>query len=182
MTNDINLVDKNGQRIGSIDKLEAHRLGQLHEAFSVFIFNSKNELLLQQRNKEKYHSAGLWSNTVCSHPKFEEDLNQAVQRRLREEIGFIAPTKEIFSFIYKSDFENGLSEHEFDHVFIGYYDGSPIPDPQEVMDYKWQTIPDLKEDLSKNPDNYTTWFRKIIEMDKLQKITSLAKLSMNSII
>lgn len=166
----INLVNIQGERIGSIEKMEAHIKGLLHEAFSIFIFNSKNELLLQQRAKEKYHSGGLWSNTVCSHPNFGENLDKAVKRRLKEEMGFSVPLKQIFSFIYRSDYENGLSEHEFDYVFIGYFDGKPIINPEEVMDYKWITITDLKKEVKKNPENYTTWIRKILKNNKFSKI------------
>ncbi|MBU1032338.1 MAG: isopentenyl-diphosphate Delta-isomerase [Patescibacteria group bacterium] len=170
----INLVNEQGNRIGAIDKLEAHVKAKLHEAFSIFIFNSKNELLLQQRAKEKYHSGGLWSNTVCSHAEVGEDLSDATQRRLKEEMGFTTPTNEIFSFVYRSDYENGLTEHEFDHVFIGYYDDQPTPDPEEVMDYKWMDMDDLKEDIRKNPDHYTTWFRKILENEKYFKALTLS--------
>ncbi len=170
MEDKINLVDENGKRIGAIDKLEAHVKGQLHEAFSIFIFNSKGELLLQQRAKGKYHSGGLWSNTVCSHAKLGEELSDAVQRRLKEEMGFSTPADEIFSFIYRSDYENGLTEHEFDHVFVGYYDGEPVPNQEEVMDHEWMAIADLKKDIEKNPDNYTTWLRKILENEKFKGI------------
>lgn len=170
MEDKINLVDGNGKRIGAVDKLEAHIKGQLHEAFSIFIFNSKGELLLQKRAKGKYHSGGLWSNTVCSHAKFGEELSQAVGRRLQEEMGISTPTKEVFSFIYRSDYENGLTEHEFDYVFVGHSDSEPVPDPEEVMDYKWMAIADLKKDIEKNPENYTTWLRKILENKEFEKI------------
>jgi isopentenyl-diphosphate delta-isomerase len=170
MDEKINLVDKNGKRIGAIDKLEAHVKGQLHEAFSVFIFNLKGELLLQQRAEGKYHSEGLWSNTVCSHANFGEELSEAAQRRLKEEMGFSTPVGETFSFIYRSDYENGLTEHEFDHVFVGYYGGEPVPNQEEVMDYKWMAIADLKKDIEKDPDNYTTWFRKILENEEFEKV------------
>ena len=170
MTEKINLCDRKGNRIGSVDKMKAHEKGLLHEAFSIFIFNSKNELLLQQRAKEKYHSGGLWSNTVCSHPKFGEDLSSAVQRRLKEEMGFLVQTHEVFSFLYRSDYANELSEHEFDHVFIGHYDENPILNKSEVMDYRWISISKLKKDAQKNPENYTTWLRKILENKEFEKI------------
>jgi isopentenyl-diphosphate Delta-isomerase len=161
--NKVILVDENDQEIGSEEKLKAHVDGKLHRAFSVFIFNSKNELLLQQRALEKYHSGGLWTNTVCSHPAPGEDINASSQKRLMEEMGFTTKTKEIYSFLYKSEFENGLTEHEFDHVFIGSYDSDPIPNPEEVMDFKWISIDDLRIDMERNPSNYTTWFRLIMK-------------------
>jgi isopentenyl-diphosphate delta-isomerase len=165
MTN-INLVDKNGKRIGSMEKLEAHRKGELHEAFSIFIFNKKNELLLQQRALDKYHSGGLWSNTVCSHPKFGEELCKAVQRRLKEEMGFSTPLQEIFSFTYKSFFKNGITEYEFDYIFVGKYNKNPKPDKKEVMDYKWISLTDLKKDIGKNPSVYTSWLKIILESEE----------------
>lgn len=163
----INLVDINGSRIGSIDKLEAHVKGLLHEAFSIFIFNAKGELLLQQRAQEKYHSGGLWTNTVCSHPGVGENLNQATQRRLVEEMGLTTPVNEVFAFVYRSELENGLIEHEYDHVFVGYYDQAPQPNPAEVMNYKWITLAYLYTDIKNNPDNYTVWFKKILANHEL---------------
>lgn len=168
-TNTVVLVDELDHEIGTEEKLKAHVDGKLHRAFSVFIFNSKNELLLQQRAQKKYHSGGLWTNTVCGHPNPGEDLDVAAKRRMTEEMGFTAPVKEIFSFVYKSDYENGLTEHEFDHVFFGRYDGEPKPNPEEVMAYKWIAIAELNEDVARHPGNYTTWFKMILKNNKFLK-------------
>ena len=157
------LVDKNDDEIGVEEKIKAHKEGKLHRAFSIFIFNSKGELLLQQRAKEKYHSGGLWTNTVCSHPAPGEKLEEATKRRLNEEMGFTTETKEIFSFIYQSEYENGLTEHEFDHIFVGNYDNDPDINKEEAMDHKWISIDELNKDIKTNPDNYTTWFKIILE-------------------
>ena len=164
--NNIILVDELDNEIGVEEKLEAHKKGLLHRAFSIFIFNSKGELLLQQRAKSKYHSGRLWTNTVCSHPMPNENLTDATKRRLQEEMGFFTETKEIFSFMYKSEYENGLTEHEFDYVFFGFYNDNPIPNKDEVEDYKWVTIKDLENDVEQNPNNYTTWFKKILKNEK----------------
>ncbi len=161
------LVDNNDQQVGKLEKLLVHQQGVLHRAFSVFIFNTKGELLLQQRADGKYHSPGLWSNTCCSHPKPGEELKDAVKRRLKEEMGLHSSTEFIFNFIYKASFENGLTEHEFDHVFFGIDDAIPVPDTTEVKDWRYIHLKDLKEDLEKNPLQYTVWlkicFEKVIE-------------------
>ncbi len=153
------LVNVEGKEVGTSDKLRAHQDGVLHRAFSVFLVNSKGKMLLQQRTWSKYHSAGLWSNTCCSHPRPEESLAEAVQRRLREEMGIACATHEVFQFTYQTDLENGLSEHEYDHVFLGMYEGSPLPNEQEVADWKWMEFSRLQEDLKQHPQNYTYWFR-----------------------
>lgn len=158
----INLVDENGNRIGSVEKLGAHKSGVLHEAFSIFVFNKNKELLLQQRNPSKYHSGGLWSNTCCSHPKENEDLEVAIHRRLKEEMGIDCDLVELFTFTYKVTLENNLVENEFDHVFVGSYDGVPSPDPEEVSEYKWIKIDDLKNDIENNPHLYTAWLKIIM--------------------
>lgn len=169
--NNVILVDNQDNQIGVCEKIKAHQEGKLHRAFSIFIFNSKGELLLQQRAKEKYHSGGLWANTVCSHPTPDRDILDSVEDRMKEEMGFSTEVNELFSFIYKSDYKNGLAEHEYDHVFIGNYDDNPIPNPEEVMNYKWMNIKDLQKDIEKNSNSYTSWF-KIILKDKrfLKKI------------
>ncbi len=143
----INLVDKLGNRIGAIEKMEAHYKGLLHEAFSIFVFNENNELLLQQRALDKYHSGGLWTNTCCSHPRFNEDIKLAVHRRLLEEMGFDCELKEVYSFIYKTDkLDTGLIEHEFDHLFVGEINTKEIkPNPKEVANYKWMKIERIKK-------------------------------------
>jgi len=159
------LVDKKDRKVGTGEKLEIHKSGKLHRAFSIFIFNRKGELLLQKRAKGKYHSGGLWSNTCCSHPRAGEELGEAVHRRLKEEMGFDCPVKEAFSFIYKVKFGNGLYEHELDHVFIGSYDGEPKPDPEEAEEWKWVSLKELKKDIQKNPGNYTCWLR--VSLDRV---------------
>jgi len=161
----INLLDSDGNRIGCIEKLEAHVLGSLHEAFSIFIFNDENQLLLQKRNKEKYHSGGLWTNTCCGHANFEEELSGAIHRRLQEEMGFDCALTKIFNFTYKVKLQNDLFENEIDHVFFGHSNTTPIPDPEEVEDFKWVEIKELIIDVKNNPEAYTEWL-KIILNDK----------------
>ena len=157
------LVDENDNEIGTEEKMKAHQEGKLHRAFSIFIFNSKGELLLQKRAKSKYHSGGLWSNTCCSHPMPGEALEKTVHRRLIEEMGFDCELKEIFSFTYKAKFDNGLIEHEYDHVFIGKFDGKPTPNPEEVDEWKWIDVEELKKGIQENPDNYTYWLKASID-------------------
>ncbi|MEM5812433.1 MAG: isopentenyl-diphosphate Delta-isomerase [Candidatus Aenigmatarchaeota archaeon] len=153
------LVDKNDRETGTGEKMEVHRSGKLHRAFSIFIFNSRGQLLLQKRSREKYHSGGLWTNTCCSHPRAGEKLDEAVHRRLKEEMGFDVPLKEIFSFVYKVKFGNGLYENEYDHVFVGRFDGEPKPNPKEAESWKWVSLQALKNDIEKNPEKYTYWLR-----------------------
>ncbi len=153
------LVDENDQEIGQMEKLEAHKLGLLHRAFSVFVFNSKGELLLQQRASGKYHSAGLWSNTCCSHPQAGESLLTAAERRLQEEMGMCTPLKAIYSFIYQATFDNGLSEHEFDHVLVGYSDELPHINLEEVSDYRYISLADLSKEIETEPARYSIWLR-----------------------
>lgn len=155
------LVNSNDEEIGSMEKLEAHQKGLLHRAFSVFIFNDRYELLLQKRALDKYHSGGLWTNTCCSHPSPGDGLLAAAKRRLIEEMGIRAPLEIISSFIYKAAFENGLIEHEFDHILIGRYNDEVEINPMEVMDYKWISITDLNKEVSRHPDEFTIWFLKI---------------------
>ena len=152
------LVDNHDNEIGTMPKLEAHRKGVLHRAFSIFIFNSKNELLLQQRAFDKYHSGGLWSNTCCSHPLPKEITLHAAKRRLREEMGINVHLKYIYSFIYKAKVDNELSEHEFDHVFLGCSDEDPTPEVTEVANWKYISLPLLLNDIKKDPKPYTVWF------------------------
>jgi isopentenyl-diphosphate delta-isomerase len=156
------LVDKNDCEVGIEDKIIAHKEGKLHRAFSIFIFNIKGELLLQQRAITKYHSGGLWTNTCCGHPKPEEPLEKAAHRRLREEMGISCKLQRIDSFIYQVNFVNGLFEYEYDHVLVGKFNGSPILNPVEVITWKWIQLNQLKFDIDKNPDNYTYWLKIII--------------------
>ncbi len=153
------LVDKNDNVIGKGEKIKTHREGNLHRCFSLFVFNSKGELLLQRRARTKYHSAGLWTNTCCSHQRPDETLEQAVHRRLKEEMGFDCEVRKMFTFTYKVKFDNGLFEHEYDHVFFGNFDGKPIPNPEEVDEWRWIDLKKLKRDAEKNPNNYTYWLR-----------------------
>jgi isopentenyl-diphosphate Delta-isomerase len=151
------LVDENDLPMGVMEKLEAHRKGLLHRAFSVFVFNDKGQLLLQRRALGKYHSGGLWTNSCCSHPGPGEDVREAAERRLKEEMGFSVPLKFFKSFTYKADLENGLIEHEFDHVFIGHYSDAPTPDPAEVAEWKYVAMDDLVSDMQATPSSYTVW-------------------------
>jgi isopentenyl-diphosphate Delta-isomerase len=157
------LVDVNDQEIGKMEKQEAHEKGLLHRAFSVFVFNEKKELLLQQRALTKYHSAGLWTNTCCSHPRVGETIEQAAHRRLMEEMGFDCELSTKSSFIYKASFENGLTEHEFDHILVGVFNGEINFNPTEVKNFKWITLDELASDLRQNNQNYTAWFKIIFE-------------------
>ena len=157
------LVNEKDQEIGLMPKLEAHQKAVLHRAFSVFIFNSENELMLQQRASDKYHSPNLWTNTCCSHQRSGESNIQAGTRRLYEEMGFTTSLKEITSFIYKAPFDNGLTEHELDHIMVGYYNEDPVINSEEVEDWKWMKIEDVKKDISLNPDLYTAWFKIIFK-------------------
>lgn len=153
------LVDKQDNPIGLMEKMEAHRKALLHRAFSVFIFNDKGELMLQQRAEEKYHSPLLWTNTCCSHQRDKEMNIEAGKRRLQEEMGFVCELKNVFSFVYKAPFDNGLTEHEFDHVMVGFYNKYPKINKKEVKDFRWMLLEDVKEDIQQNPQEYTEWFK-----------------------
>ena len=158
------LVDEHDRVIGKAEKLRAHSDGgKLHRAVSVFIFNAKGETLLQRRADGKYHSAGLWSNTCCTHPAPDEEPEVAARRRLKEEMGFDTPLREGFEFIYKTDVGNGLTEWEYDHVFFGAYNGAVKPNPAEVSDYKWVSLDELLADVKHNPQNYTRWLIILLE-------------------
>ncbi len=157
------LVDKNDHKIGLMPKMEAHEKAMLHRAFSVFIFNDEGKLMLQQRAAEKYHSPLLWTNTCCSHQRDGETSLEAGKRRLQEEMGFVCDLKEVFSFIYKAPFENGLTEHELDHVMVGYFNENPKINKEEVASFKWMTLQEIKTDMQSKPENYTVWFQIIFE-------------------
>lgn len=152
------LVDTNDQPLGLMPKMEAHEKGVLHRAFSVFILNDAGELMLQQRALHKYHSPGLWTNTCCSHQRNGESNITAGKRRLQEEMGFVAELHELTSFIYKAPFNNGLTEHELDHIMIGHFNGTPEINPEEVANWKWMYVDDVRDDIQKHPENYTVWF------------------------
>jgi len=157
------LVNENDEPIGLMPKLEAHQKAVLHRAFSVFILNDKNEIMLQQRASEKYHSPLLWTNTCCSHQRDGETNIQAGTRRLFEEMGFETPLQELFHFIYKAPFDNGLTEHELDHVMIGKYNQAPKINQEEVENWKWMSIDAIKTDMTQNPTIYTVWFKIIFD-------------------
>ena len=163
MEEQVILVNEKDEPIGLMGKMEAHEKGLLHRAFSVFIFNSKQEVLLQQRAACKYHSPNLWTNTCCSHPREGESNLQAGERRLQEEMGMRVSLKEVFSFIYKAPFDNGLTEHEYDHVLVGYSDLQPRINPEEVASWKWLSLEAIKEDILQAPEQYTAWFKIIFE-------------------
>jgi len=165
MNNLVICVDKNDNALMTMEKMQAHERGCLHRAFSVFVFNKNGELMLQQRALHKYHSAGLWTNTCCSHPQPGEILTESAKKRLKEEMGFECEVREIFSFLYRAEFKDGLIEHELDHVFLGEYDGEPEVNPEEVNAYKWVTINELQQDIKNQPDMYTEWFK--IAIDKV---------------
>ena len=166
------LVNETDQAIGTEEKLKAHKEGLLHRAFSIFTFNDNGELLIQQRAKTKYHSGEKWANTCCSHPITKEDFITEAKQRLQEEMGFDCELKEIFSFIYKARVGD-LIENELDHVFIGKYNNSPKPNPEEVQDFRWTTLENLETDMKQNPDEYAYWFKHIILtpelLDKLKQ-------------
>lgn len=157
------LVNENDEPIGSMEKIEAHEKALLHRAFSVFILNDKNEVMLQQRAASKYHSPLLWTNTCCSHQRAGETNIDAGKRRLQEEMGFQVDLKELFSFIYKAPFDNGLTEHELDHVMIGYSNQEPNVNKEEVEAWKWMSLEAIKQDLKDHPESYTAWFKIIFE-------------------
>lgn len=157
--NQVILVDEQNKEIGIMEKMQAHVEGRLHRAISIFIFNTKNELLLQQRAYGKYHSAGLWSNTCCSHPMPGETVADAATRRLNEEMGMHCRLQESFAFVYKAVLDNNLTEFEYDHVFTGITDEEPIPNPDEVASWKYETIENLRQDIQLHPEKYTEWFK-----------------------
>lgn len=157
------LVNEHDEQIGLMPKMEAHEKALLHRAFSVFIINDKGELMLQQRALHKYHSPGLWTNTCCSHQREGESNIAAGKRRLKEEMGFVTDLKETISFIYKAPFDNGLTEHELDHILIGSYNESPNINPEEVADWKWMQVSDVKKAIKKHPEQYTEWFKIIFD-------------------
>lgn len=153
------LVNEQDMPIGTMEKMAAHEQALLHRAFSVFIFNSYGLMLLQQRAMGKYHSPGLWTNTCCSHPFPNEETEKAALRRLQEELGFTTALTKAFHFTYKANFDNGLTEHEFDHVFVGKYDGDIAINPEEVKEIAWKSLQEINEELISTPFQYTEWFK-----------------------
>ena len=157
------LVNEKDEPQGLMPKMEAHEKGLLHRAFSVFVMNGKGQTMIQQRARDKYHSPGLWTNTCCSHQREGEASVDAGKRRLMEEMGFTTALEEVFSFIYHAPFDNGLAEHEFDHVLIGKYEDDPRPNPAEVAAWKWVYPEDIKKDMELHPELYTAWFKIIFD-------------------
>lgn len=162
------LVDKDDNAIGTMEKMEAHRKGVLHRAFSVLVFNSKGEMLLQKRAKSKYHSGGLWTNACCSHPIPDEAIEHTVQRRVREEIGIDITPSFSYKFLYKTALDKNLIEHELDHVFLAEFNGNPTLNKDEAEDWKFVNLESLRSDVQKNPGHYTEWFKLILEHPQLQ--------------
>jgi len=156
---DVILVNEQDEPIGVMEKMEAHLKGELHRAFSVFVFNGRGEMLLQQRASGKYHSGGLWTNACCSHPMPGEEVEQAAHRRLQEEMGFDCPVKKLFTFTYQASFDNGLTEHEYDHVFLGTFDGAVIPDTAEVEAYAFYSLTEIAQQIRDTPERFTYWFK-----------------------
>ena len=152
-------VDEQDRETGRVDKITAHRNGILHRAFSIFVFDEDDRLLLQRRAWGKYHSGGLWSNTCCSHPRAGASLLDSAHRRLREEMGFDCGLEAVFGFVYRATLDGGLVEHEFDHVIVGRFQGTPVPDASEVEDWKWDNLPAIQAQLAENPAAFTAWFK-----------------------
>lgn len=157
------MVDATDTPIGQMEKMQAHREAQLHRAFSIFIFNSNNELLIHQRALEKYHSGGLWTNTCCSHPRPGEPTIEAAHRRLHEEMGMNCELRPLLEFTYKAKLDKGLTEHEYDHVFIGHTDSTSIPNPEEVAAIKYVALDELSRQIAEHPDLFTVWFKVIFD-------------------
>ena len=164
------LVDEQDNPIGKMEKQQAHIEGLLHRAFSIFIFNSEKKLLLQKRASSKYHCGGLWTNSCCSHPRENENIQDAANRRLAEEMGMQCSLKPIFTFMYRAEFDNGLIEHEFDHVFFGESDQNPKINPEEVETYRYIAMEDLQQEVKEFPQNFTPWF--IIALDSVLAFNS----------
>ena len=162
-TEHVVLVDTDDNDLGTMEKMKAHETGSLHRAFSAFVFNSKGQLLLQRRAYTKYHSRGQWTNTCCSHPRLGELIEEAASRRLREEMGITCAFKAQFSFIYHAPMEDGLSEHELDHVLYGHTDDVPQPNPQEVAEWRYATLDEIREELESHPEVFTAWFKLCFE-------------------
>nr|WP_229655778.1 isopentenyl-diphosphate Delta-isomerase [Pantoea sp. 201603H] len=157
------LVDRHDNQVGEGEKLQVHLDGSLHRAFSVFIFNSNGQLLLQQRAEEKYHSAGLWANTCCGHPRPGEDKLAAARRRLQEEMGFDCSLIPVGSFIYHAQVSDNMVEYEYDHLYAGVFDGSPQHNPAEVAQYKWLDLADIRQQIATNPNSFSQWFLRIFQ-------------------
>lgn len=156
------LVNERDEPVGTMEKIRAHREGLLHRAFSIIVLDDKGRILIQRRADEKYHSPGKWSNTCCSHPRPGELINRALSRKLQQEMGFECELVKIFEFIYRAELERGMIEHEYDHVYLGRYNGEVQPNSREVSEYRYLTIEELNEEIRHSPENYTPWFREIV--------------------
>lgn len=163
------LVDSDDNVLGTMEKMEAHRKGVLHRAFSILIFNSAGELLLQKRSREKYHSGGLWTNACCSHPSPHESIEESVRKRLQYEMGIDVNPTFAYTFQYKAPLDNALIEHELDHVYVGQFDGTPEVNPEEVEDWKFVDVEDLRKSVKDNPEKYTAWFRLMLDQPVLKE-------------
>lgn len=165
------LVNEQDEAIGTMEKIEAHQKGVLHRAFSIVLFNSKGELLLQKRATGKYHSGGLWTNTCCSHPLPGEEMSEAAARKLMQEMGIRTPLTFSHKFLYQTSLDNGLTEHEYDHVFIGHYDNSPSLNAKEAEDWKFSSLKDIQLDIQLHPHSYTYWFRLMLSHPELKNLS-----------
>lgn len=166
------LVDEGDNAIGTMEKMEAHRKGLLHRAFSVLLFNSQGEILIQKRASSKYHSAGLWTNTCCSHPRPDEKMEDAVSRKLNQEMGINIKPGFTYKFLYKAEFDNGLTEHELDYVYTGTFDGIPKINHDEVDDWRFISLKNLEEEIKVNPEKFTYWFKLIVDDPEFKEITA----------
>lgn len=166
------LVNERDEEVGSGEKLEVHRAGRLHRAFSVFVFDRAGRLLLQKRAATKYHSGGLWSNTCCGHPRPGEPTASAARRRLREEMNFDCELRPCTSFIYKAEVDNELTEWEYDHVLVGRYDDAPDPDTSEVEDWRWMGVDELRAQVDERPEEFTYWLRVAVDTLNLSSIAA----------
>lgn len=175
MREEVILVDERDNPIGTMEKLEAHKRGILHRAFSILLFNSQGELLLQKRARSKYHSGGLWTNTCCSHPRPHESMENAAIRKLKQEMGIEVNPVFAYKFIYKTLLDHGLIEYEYDHVLIGTFNGTPAVNAEEVEDWKFADIKSVRDDIATNPENYTYWFRMIINHPELETLVQIQK-------
>lgn len=157
------LVDENDRKTGTCEKLEAHQKGLMHRAFSIFLFNKEGEFLIQQRADEKYHTPGLWSNTCCSHPRPDEEMEEALQRKLFQEMGIYSQVEKVFDFAYRADFDNGLVENEVDHVYFGEYNDAPNPNPAEIQSWKYSSFEEIKNEIEQDEASFTPWFKLVFE-------------------
>jgi isopentenyl-diphosphate delta-isomerase len=169
MQEEVILVNEGDEQIGVAEKIRAHKHAALHRALSIFVFNKEGQLLLQKRAQSKYHSGGLWSNTCCSHPRPGESIEAAAHRRLKQEMGFTCPLRKVSELIYRAELQNGLVEHEYDHILIGDFSGDPVPDPSEVEDWRWVSVSDLMKEIQESPDLYSVWLQ--IILSKEEKLT-----------